>query len=144
MPVEYLSALTATARTQRANVHLGIAHFWAVAIFGVLAAAMLGFMGLLTSIWAEKFDHAAAITNFVILPLSLLSGTFYTIDRLNPAFASVMMANPFHYAISGFRYGFIGSADINIGSGIAILLAFNLLLGLACYLLLRSGWKLKP
>lgn len=126
------------------DVQLHIAHFWAVVLFGVLAAAMLGFMGLLTSIWAEKFDHAAAITNFVVLPLSLLSGTFYTIDRLNPGFATVMQANPFHYAISGFRYGFIGSADIHISSGIAILLGFNLLLGLVCYLLLRSGWKLKP
>jgi ABC-2 type transport system permease protein len=64
----------------------------------------------LTSIWAEKFDHAAAVTNFVVVPLSLLSGTFYSVDGLAPAFRAISHANPF-YVISGFRYGFLGLAD---------------------------------
>lgn len=119
-------------------------HFWAVAAFGLLGAAMLGFLGVLTSIWAEKFDHAAAITNFVIAPLALLSGTFYTVDRLSPLFASISHANPFFYVISGFRYGFIGQADSPVGIGLSVLTAANLLLGGLCYALLRSGWKLKP
>jgi ABC-2 type transport system permease protein len=117
---------------------------WAVIVFGLFGSAMLGFLGLLTSIWAEKFDHAAAITNFVVAPLALLSGTFYTIDRLNPTFAAISEANPFHYAISGFRYGFIGEADISIGTGVAVLVVVNVALCAACFALLRSGWKLKP
>ncbi len=63
---------------------------------------------MLTSIWAEKFDHAAAVTNFVVVPLSLLSGTFYSVDGLAPAFRAISHANPFFYVISGFRYGFLG------------------------------------
>lgn len=119
-------------------------HFWAIVVFGVLGAAMLGFLGLITSVWADKFDHAAAVTNFVIMPLSLLSGTFYTIDHLNEPFATLSQFNPFFYAISGFRYGFIGNADAHVVQGVAVLLAVNLVLGTICYLLLKSGWKIKP
>ena len=72
---------------------------------------MLAFLGLLTSLWAEKFDHAAAVTNFVVTPLSLLSGTFYSVEQLSPTFEAISHANPFFYVISGFRYGFLGVAD---------------------------------
>jgi ABC-2 type transport system permease protein len=113
--------------------------FW----FGLLGSMMLSFLGLLTSIWAEKFDHAAAVTNFVVAPLSLLSGTFYSIESLSPAFQAVSHANPFFYIISGFRYGFIGVADSPVHVGGALLLAINLLLGAICYVLLKKGWKLK-
>lgn len=125
------------------GVHVGIAHPWAVLVFGLLGSSMLGFLGLLTSIWAEKFDHAAAITNFVVAPLALLSGTFYSIDKLNPLVAAISHANPFFYAISGFRYGFIGRADSPIILGALLLLMINIGLGALCYALLRSGWKLK-
>jgi len=118
-------------------------HLWAIVWFGLLGSTMLALMGTLTSIWAEKFDHAAAVTNFVVAPLSLLSGTFYSIDRLAPAFAFVMQANPFHYAISGFRYGFIGVADISLVTGSLVLVAIDIALAVLCYSLLRSGWKLK-
>jgi ABC-2 type transport system permease protein len=126
------------------GVHVSIASPWAVVAFGVLGASMLAFLGVMTSIWAEKFDHAAAVSNFVVAPLALLSGTFYSIDRLSPAFAAISHANPFFYAISGFRYGFIGVSDSPLGQGIIVLVAINALLGIGCYLLLRSGWKLKP
>ena len=79
----------------------------------------------MTSIWAEKFDHAAAVSNFVVAPLSLLSGTFYSIDSLSPAFQAVSHANPFFYVISGFRYGFLGVADSPILFGAVLLLAIN-------------------
>lgn len=125
------------------GVHVMPQHFWAVALFGLLGSAMLGFLGLITSIWAEKFDHAAAVTNFVVAPLSLLSGTFYSVDKLSPTFAALSHANPFFYAISGFRYGFIGVSDSPLTLGLAVLIAINLALGITCYLLLRSGWKLK-
>jgi ABC-2 type transport system permease protein len=118
-------------------------HFWAVAWFGLMGSAMLSFMGVVTSIWAEKFDHAAAVTNFVVAPLALLSGTFYSVDSLSPAFQMASHANPFFYVISGFRYGFLGVADSPIGVGAMVLLGINILLGAFCYWLLRRGWKLK-
>jgi ABC-2 type transport system permease protein len=125
------------------SVHVMPTHIWAVLVFGLLGSMMLSFMGVMTSIWAEKFDHAAAITTFLVGPLALLSGTFYTIDRLAPAFQVFSQLNPFHYAISGFRYGFIGQADSSVMTGALVLLAVNIILGVFCYLLLRSGWKLK-
>jgi ABC-2 type transport system permease protein len=120
-------------------------HLWAVIWFGVMGSALLGFLGLLTSMWAEKFDHAAAVTNFFVAPLSLLSGTFYSIEALSPAFQAISHANPFFYVISGFRYGFIGVADsfLPIGLTALLLLAINLALGLLCYLLLRRGWRIR-
>ena len=129
------------------GVSLGIEHWWAVIWFGLMGSLLLAVLGLATSIWAEKFDHNAAITNFVIAPLSLLSGTFYTIENLHGVFQATSRANPFFYVISGFRYGFLGQSDIGgdtavLQAGIG-LLALNLALGLATYRVLRSGWKLK-
>ena len=77
-----------------------------------MGSLMLSFLGLLTSIWGEKFDHAAVVSNFVVTPLSLLSGTFYSVEQLSPAFQAISHANPFFYVISGFRYGFIGVSDL--------------------------------
>ena len=130
------------------GVDLMAAHPWAIVWFGLMGSMMLALMGLLTSLWAEKFDHAAAVTNFVVAPLSLLSGTFYVIGNLSPAFEAVSRANPFFYMISGFRFGFLGHSDIGdtnhdvmlaaIGAGV-----LNLVLGFATYRVLKSGWKLK-
>ncbi len=118
-------------------------HLWAVIWFGLMGSAMLGFLGLLTSIWAEKFDHAAAVGNFFVTPLSLLSGTFYSIEQLAPGFQAVSHANPFFYVISGFRYGFVGAADSPILFGAGLLLAINLALLTLCYVLLKRGWRLR-
>jgi ABC-2 type transport system permease protein len=126
------------------GVDVGVDHLWAVIVFGLLGSSMLALLGVLTSIWAEKFDHAAAVTNFVVAPLALLSGTFYSVDKLSPLFEAISHANPFFYAISGFRYGFIGAADSPVFVGAAILLGVNVALAVLCYALLRSGWKLKP
>lgn len=125
------------------GVHVVPSHIWAVAWFGLMGALMLSFLGLITSIWAEKFDHAAAVGNFVVAPLSLLSGTFYSIDSLSPAFRAISHANPFFYVISGFRYGFLGVADSPVLLGALLLLGINVALGALCFALLRSGWKLK-
>ncbi|HVL77861.1 MAG TPA: ABC transporter permease [Sphingomicrobium sp.] len=116
--------------------------FWLL-WFGILGALMLAFLGLMTSVWADKFDHAAAVTNFVVTPLSLLSGTFYAIDQLSPLFQTISHANPFFYVISGFRYGFIGVSDSPVLVGAGLLLVINILLWWGCYALLRSGWKIK-
>jgi ABC-2 type transport system permease protein len=125
------------------GVHVGIAHPWAVIWFGLLGSSLMAIAGVLTSIWAEKFDHAAAITNFVIAPLALLSGTFYSVDKLSPVFQAVSHANPFFYIISGFRYGFLGQSDSPIATGAIVLLGVNIVFALFAYYLLKSGWKLK-
>jgi ABC-2 type transport system permease protein len=125
------------------GVHTMPQHLWAVIWFGLMGSIMLAVMGLLTSIWADKFDHAAAISNFVVAPLSLLSGTFYSIENLSPTFAAISHANPFHYAISGFRYGFVDMADTPLGVGAIGLLVLNVALVALTYVLLRSGWKIK-
>jgi ABC-2 type transport system permease protein len=129
------------------GVSLGIAHLWAVLWFGLMGALLLATVGLATSIWAEKFDHNAAVTNFIIAPLSLLSGTFYVIDNLSGAFQIVSRLNPFFYVISGFRYGFLGASDMGDGAQVAAagigLLVLNAVLAAGVYALLRSGWKLK-
>jgi len=129
------------------GVSLALEHVWAVVWFGLMGSVMLGLIGLATSIWAEKFDHNAAISNFIVAPLSLLSGTFYVIDNLAPAFQAVSRANPFFYVISGFRYGFLGESDI--GTSDAVIVAavglglLNALIALVVYWVLRSGWRLK-
>lgn len=111
--------------------------------FGLMGSLLLSFLGLLTSVWAEKFDHAAAVSNFVVTPLSLLSGTFYSVDALAPAFRALSHANPFFYVISGFRAGFLGVSDSPLWVGGIGLLLLNLALWAACYALLKSGWKIK-
>lgn len=119
------------------------AHYGALVWFGLMGSILLALIGVITSIWAEKFDHAAAITNFVVAPAALLSGTFYSVDKLSPTFQAISHANPFFYAISGFRYGFIGTADSPVLFGGMLLLGINLALGVIAYVLLRSGWKLR-
>jgi ABC-2 type transport system permease protein len=114
-----------------------------VVYFGLMGALMLSFLGLLTSLWADKFDHAAAVTNFVVTPLSLLSGTFYSVHQLAPAFQKVSHANPFFYVISGFRAGFLGVSDSPLLLGGLALLGINLMLCAVCYFALKSGWKIK-
>ncbi len=130
------------------GVDLSLAHPWAVVWFGLMGSMFLSVLGLLSSIWADKFDHNAAITNFIIAPLSLLSGTFYVIDNLAPAFQTISRANPFFYIISGFRFGFLGQSDIGDTNAAVIQTAIglgvmNAALALITYLVLRSGWKLK-
>ena len=127
---------------------LMVSHVWAIVWFGLMGALMLGFFGLMASIWAEKFDHNAAVTNFIVAPLSLLSGTFYTLDRLHEPFYTISHFNPFFYVISGFRYGFIGQSDIGNGSSDVLLaagglLALNAVLALSAFALLKSGWKIR-
>ena len=119
------------------------AHPLAAIWFGLMGAGMLSLIGVLTSIWADKFDHNAAIQNFVVGPLSLLSGTFYSIESLHAGFQAVSHANPFFYVISGFRYGFLGTTDSPIWVGALGLLALNVLLAWANYAALARGWKIK-
>jgi ABC-2 type transport system permease protein len=130
------------------GLSLAVAHPWAVVWFGLNGAALLALVGLLSSIWADKFDQSAAVSNFVIQPLSLLSGTFYVVSNLAPAIQAFSRVNPFFYVISGFRFGFLGRSDIGATNqavlhGALALGLLNAVMTVGCYRLLKSGWKLK-
>jgi ABC-2 type transport system permease protein len=130
------------------GLSLAITHPWAVVWFGLNGSLLLALVGLISSIWADKFDQSAAVSNFVIQPLSLLSGTFYVVSNLAPAFQAFSRVNPFFYVISGFRFGFLGRSDIGASNqavlhGALGLGLLNAVLAVGCYLLLKSGWKLK-
>jgi len=116
---------------------------WPVLYFSLAAAMMLGMIGILSGIWAEKFDQLAVVNQFIILPLSFLSGTFYHIDILPEFFRQISLANPLFYLIDGFRYGFIGTADGNVMIGVAYTLILNIILFFTCLRVLKSGWRLK-
>jgi ABC-2 type transport system permease protein len=124
-------------------VPLQFAHPGFILLYALLASGLLSLIGALGGIWADKFDHIAAVTNFVITPFAFLSGTFYSIERLPAVWQTVAHFNPFFYMIDGFRYGFIGRADGNLMLGVAVLAGGNLALGLLCYRLFKRGWKLK-
>jgi ABC-2 type transport system permease protein len=109
----------------------------------VAASLLLSLLGVVGAIWADKFDHIAAVTNFVVTPLSFLSGTFYSIERLPEPWHAVALWNPFFYMIDGFRYGFIGRADAPVWLGVAAMLATNIWLLGACHALIARGYKLK-
>nr|WP_156255506.1 ABC transporter permease [Sandarakinorhabdus oryzae] len=114
-----------------------------IVYFGTMGALLLALLGILTGIWADKFDHAAAATNFVIQPLTLLSGTFYAVERLGPTVASIAHMNPFFHIIDGFRAGFIGVSDGPLGQSAVLLAITNAVLWVVCYRLVKSGWKLR-
>ncbi|WP_235830114.1 ABC transporter permease [Algihabitans albus] len=115
-----------------------------VLYYGVAAALMLSLLGMVGGIWAEKFDHVAALTNFVIVPLSFLSGTFYSVARLPENWQFVAHLNPFFYLIDGFRFGFLGRNDGDILTGMAVVAGANALLVGLVWLMLSRGYKLKP
>jgi len=115
-----------------------------VVYHAVGASLMLSLLGVIGGIWADKFDHIAAVTNFVVTPLSFLSGTFYSIHRLPEAAQMVALFNPFFYMIDGFRYGFIGQADAPVAVGLAVVAAMDALLWWVCWRMFDTGYKLKP
>ena len=124
-------------------VPLKIYNVWFIVFYAIAASSVLSMVGLLTGIIAEKFDHQASINNFIITPLSFLSGTFYSIERLPGVWQDIATANPFFYMIDGFRYGFIGHADASLTHGIIILLGLNICLWILCHYLVSIGYKLK-
>jgi ABC-2 type transport system permease protein len=112
-------------------------------VFGILGTAMLALLGIVGGIWSEKFDHIAAVTNFVVMPLTFLSGTFYSIDRLSPLWQDIAHANPFFFMIDGFRSGFIGVSDMSLYLGAIVLMLVNVVLWLTALTMLRTGYKIK-
>lgn len=122
---------------------LHVSNVFYILYHGVGASLILSLLGVLAGVWSDKFDHMAAVTNFVITPLSFLSGTFYSIDRLPEGARFLAHINPFFYMINGFRYGFIGQDDGLQGIGLLVVGATNIVLLLLCWSLIRSGYKLK-
>ncbi len=114
-----------------------------VLVFALLGAAMLGTLGMLAGIWAEKFDQIAAFQNFIIIPLTFLSGVFYSIHSLPEFWQGVSKLNPFFYMIDGFRYGFFGVSDISPYASLMIVGGALLALSFVTLLLIRRGYKLR-
>ena len=123
--------------------HFGVANLPALLWFALAASAVMALVGLLTGLWSEKFDHLAAVTNFIVMPMTFLSGTFYSVSFLPEPFRTASRFNPFFYLIDGFRAGFIGHADGSLLIGFAYTAALALGLAALTYGLLRSGWRLK-
>ena len=124
-------------------VNFNFENIWAIFFYLISGSLMLSSIGIITGIWAEKFDHLGTITNFIIVPLSFLSGTFYSVKRM-PEFALYLIEyNPFFYVIDGFRYGFVGNADGDLIFGAIFLTILNLILIIISHFLLKSGWRLK-
>ena len=124
-------------------VPVTFAHPEFVLFHALSAALLLSLLGIIGGIWADKFDHIAAVTNFVIVPLTFLSGTFYSTERLPGIWYELAHVNPFFFMIDGFRYGFIGHADAPPLAGIAVMTGCNLALLAVSYTMLKSGYKLK-
>lgn len=115
---------------------------WIIA-FAFLGAAILGSLGLIAGIWADKYDQLAAFQNFIIMPATMLSGVFYSIHSLPPAWQAVSHFNPFFYMIDGFRFGFFGVSDVSPWSSLAIVLCFFIVVSVIALRLLQKGYKLR-
>ena len=124
-------------------VDIEITNYLLLITFTLLSSFILGNIGIIAGLWAEKFDHMATVTNFVIIPLSFLSGTFYSIDRLPEILQIISKANPFFYMIDGFRYSFIGKADGSIFIGLIYLSVLSFVSWFVTYLLYKKGYKIK-
>ncbi|MEX0645491.1 MAG: ABC transporter permease [Parvularculaceae bacterium] len=141
--VGFVTAATSASFMAYSSTPMHLEHWWAIAYFSVGAALMFGMLGIIGGVWAEKFDQLAAVTNFVITPLTFLSGTFYAIKSLPEPFLTASHFNPAFYLIDGFRYGFTGAFEAPPMNGVLITLGINAALGYWCYRLLKSGYKLK-
>lgn len=124
-------------------VPISIHSFLAVFAYAVLGTMMLSGLGIAGGIWSQKFDHIAAVTNFVVTPLTFLSGTFYAMSTLPEFWQFLGHYNPFFYMIDGFRYGFIGQSEGNLIFGFWFLVIMNIGLFALCYRMLSTGYKIK-
>jgi ABC-2 type transport system permease protein len=114
-----------------------------ILLFAFLGSAILGTLGLIGGIWAEKFDQIAAFQNFLIMPATFLSGVFYSVKSLPPFWQAVSHANPFFYMVDGFRYGFFGVSDVAPWVSLLVVASTLLVVAGICIGMLRSGYKLR-
>jgi len=124
-------------------IPLEIYSFSALLFFTLMGCIMMGSLGTIVGIWADKWDQQQGITNFIVLPLTFLSGTFYSISRLPDIWQKVSSFNPFFYNIDGFRYAFTGISDSSIIQGMIFMIIINIILIIFCYLMFRTGYKIK-
>ena len=124
-------------------IEIEITNYLLLVTFTLLSSFILGNLGIIAGLWAEKFDHMATVTNFLIVPLSFLSGTFYSIERLPEVLQMISKVNPFFYMIDGFRYSFIGKADGSIFVGLIYLMILSFVSWFVTYLLYKKGYKIK-
>ncbi len=124
-------------------IDLEIKNYFTLIAFTFLSSFILGALGIITGLWAEKFDHMATVTNFIIVPLSFLSGTFYTIDKLPDYLQTISKVNPFFYMIDGFRYSFLEKSDGSITVGLIYLSLLSFIIFTVTYILYKKGYKLK-
>lgn len=124
-------------------VGMNIHSLFHIVAFSILGTMMLSSIGLAAGIWSQKFDHIAAVTNFLVTPLTFLSGTFYSIHQLPDIWAKLALYNPFFYMIDGFRYGFIGQSDGSVTVGLVFLLVINIALTVLTWQMIRTGYKIK-
>jgi len=124
-------------------VDLKFYNFFYIFIFTFLGSFILSSIGIIIGLWAEKFDHMASATNFIIVPLSFLSGTFYSTERLPGVLKSISELNPFFYIIDGFRYGFLGVSDGSIKFGFYFLILLSFVIWFIAYILFKKGYKIK-
>ena len=124
-------------------IDLPIYSYFYILTYTLLGSFVMSSIGIIIGLWAEKFDHMASATNFIIVPLSFLSGTFYTIDRLPNFLKDISEMNPFFYIIDGFRYGFLGTSDGSIKFGLFYLIALNFFIWFTAYILFKKGYKIK-
>jgi len=117
--------------------------FLMIFIYTFLGSFILGALGFIIGLWAEKFDNMASATNFIIVPLSFLSGTFYSIKKLPEILQKISEWNPFFYMIDGFRYGFLGESDGSLKFGLFYLIVLSCLIWFASYILFKKGYKIK-
>ncbi|CAN5383575.1 ABC transporter permease [soil metagenome] len=122
---------------------LGVHNVAAIVYFSLIASLLMGMIGVLAGLWSEKFDQLAAVQNFVVLPMTFLSGAFYLVENLPQPFAAISHWNPFFYLIDGFRYGFIGHAEGSLLIGVVLTAVLTVAMAAACWLVFKSGWRLK-
>ena len=124
-------------------VEVPVHNLGAILGFGVLASAVMGAFGVVAGVWAEKFDQIAAFTNFFVVPLSFLSGVFYSVQELPGFWRTVSHLNPFFYMIDGFRAGFLGHSDVPMALSFAVISGFLVVLSAAVLLILNRGHRLR-
>tara|TARA_B100000427_G_C15366685_1_gene532420 strand:- start:184 stop:750 length:567 start_codon:yes stop_codon:yes gene_type:complete len=124
-------------------IEIYIYSFFFIFIFAFLGSFILGALGFIAGLWAEKFDHMATVTNFIITPLSFLSGVFYSVDKLPDFFKLLSKINPFFYMIDGFRFGFLGASDGSIDYGLIYLIILSFIMWFLSYYLYKIGYKIK-
>ena len=124
-------------------IEIEIKNYVVFILYLFLSSFIMGAAGFIAGLWADKFDHMATVTNFIIVPLSFLSGTFYSVDRLPELLKTLSYYNPFFHMIDGFRYSFINNMDGSITFGLMYLTILSIIIWYIAYLLYKKGYKIK-